>query len=75
MNDDTRRMIYGTMVAFLLFMLILVWHCLHFGLRFHASPVIRVPVRGIRTPIPYFDPREGSSASPAQDVAEFNNVS
>src|SRR6266508_331304 len=71
MNDDTRRLIYGTIIAFLVF--IAAW--LGF-VYLSACGFTLTCVQGAqlveRTPVPTLIPVKGSQPQPTQNVAEFN---
>ena len=71
MNDDTRRLIYGTIIAFLLF--ILAWlgfiylSACSFTLTCHqAAQLVE------RTSVPTLIPVKQSQAQPVQNAAAFN---
>ena len=72
MNDDTRRMIYGTLVAFLLFIvfwlsLVYVSACGFTLTCYQAAQLVE------RTPIPTLIPVRQSQAQPEATTVEFNN--
>jgi hypothetical protein len=71
MNDDTRGLIYGTIVAFLVFIvawlgIVYVSACGFTVNCLQGSPLV------VRTPIPTLIPLEGAQAQPQATQAEFN---
>jgi len=74
MNDDTRRLIYGTIVAFLVFILswigfVYISACGFTFTCIQGAQIVK------RTPVPTLIPVKGSQAQPlqpTQNVAEFN---
>ena len=71
MNDDTRRLIYGTIVAFLLF--IVVWlGFVYISACGFTVTCIQAAQLVERTPIPTLIPVKGSQLQPTEIAAEFN---
>lgn len=71
MNDDTRRMVYGTLVAFLLFIvlwlgLVYVSACGFTLTCIQGAPLVE------RTPIPTLIPQKHAEAGPELPGGEFN---
>lgn len=72
MNDDTRTLIYGTIVAFLVFISAWIGFIYISACGFTLTCVQAAPFVA-RTPIPTLIPREHSQAQPeATEAAEFN---
>jgi hypothetical protein len=71
MSDDTRRLIYGTIVAFLLFISAWLGFVYVSACGFTLTCVQGAPLI-VRTPIPTLIPREHSQAQPEATAIEFN---
>lgn len=71
MNDDTRQLIYGTIVAFLVF--ILSWlGFVYLSACGFTLTCVQAAHLVERTPMPTLIPVKGSQAQPVQNAAEFN---
>jgi hypothetical protein len=71
MNDDTRRLIYGTIVAFLVFILSWIGFVYISACGFTLTCIQGAPLVE-RTPIPTLIPVKGAQPQPAENAAEFN---
>jgi len=71
MNDDARRLIYGTIVAFLVFILSWIGFVYISACGFTLTCIQGAPLVE-RTPIPTLIPVKGAQPQPAENVAEFN---
>jgi hypothetical protein len=71
MNDDTRRLIYGTIVAFLVFIISWLGFVYISACGFTLTCIQGAPLVE-RTPIPTLIPVKGSQPQPATNAAEFN---
>ncbi|HET9912684.1 MAG TPA: hypothetical protein VFQ13_12385 [Anaerolineales bacterium] len=71
MNDDTRRLIYGTIVAFLVFISAWLGFIYISACGFTLTCIQGAPLV-VRTPIPTLIPMEHSQAKPEAAVVEFN---
>ena len=71
MSDDTRRLIYGTIVAFLVFISAWIGFIYISACGFTLNCVRGAPLV-VRTPIPTLIPMEHSQAQTEEPVAEFN---
>ncbi|HEX6270755.1 MAG TPA: hypothetical protein VFZ43_10995 [Anaerolineales bacterium] len=71
MNDDTRRMIYGTLVVFLLFLVFWLGFVYISACGFTLTCIQGAPLV-IRTPIPTLIPYERSQAQPEATAFEFS---
>ena len=71
MNDDTRRMIYGTLAAFLLFLVFWLSFVYISACGFTLNCIQGAPLV-VRTPIPTLIPIEHSQAEPGGEAADFN---
>jgi hypothetical protein len=70
MNDDTRGMIYGTLVVFLLFLVVWLGFVYISACGFTLTCIQGAPLV-VRTPIPTLIPREVAQVQPAVTSAEF----
>ena len=71
MNDDTRGMIYGTLVAFLLFLVVWLGFVYISACGFTLNCIQGAPLV-VRTPIPTLIPPKHSQAEPPDTNIEFN---
>ena len=71
MNDDTRGMIYGTLVVFLLFLVFWLGFVYISACGFTLTCIQGAPLVE-RTPIPTLIPVKAVQAQPTQNMAEFN---
>jgi len=71
MSDDTRRLIYGTIIAFLVFIAAWLGFVYISACSFTLNCVQGAPLV-VRTPIPTLIPVKGSQAQPQPAPAEFN---
>jgi hypothetical protein len=71
MNDDTRGMIYGTLVVFLLFLVFWLGFVYISACGFTLTCIQGAPLV-VRTPIPTLIPLERAQAQPAATEAEFD---
>lgn len=71
MNDDTRRLVYGTIIAFLAFITVWLGFVYISACGFTLNCVQGAPLV-VRTPIPTLIPFEGSMGQPQPAPAEFN---
>jgi hypothetical protein len=71
MNDDTRRLVYGTIVAFLAFIAVWLGFVYISACGFTLNCIQGAPLV-VRTPIPTLIPLEGSLGQPQAAPADFN---
>lgn len=71
MSDDTRRLVYGTIIAFLVFITAWIGFVYISACGFTLTCPQGAPLV-VRTPIPTLIPVEHSQAQPEATVAEFN---
>jgi hypothetical protein len=72
MNDDTRRLVYGTIIAFLAFVTLWLGFVYISACGFTLNCIQGAPLV-VRTPIPTLIPREASLGQPPAASGEFNS--
>ena len=71
MNDDTRRLVYGTIVAFLAFVTVWLGFVYISACGFTLNCIQGAPLV-VRTPIPTLSPLKGSLEQPQAEPGDFN---